>query len=154
MNPLYYFAHYALRIPLVRNTKLFDKVMTDAAAARSWTSTAAENVGEMCGLSAQEIADLSASVQLHRRAIAGQAGIVAEMPKPQNPTECYFTAIFRGQDGELRYYTLEQTLFGDQCLPCAWTESVHAIVGGACKPEVEPFIAAIEQAEERRDEGH
>src|SRR4051812_48341405 len=104
MNPLYYFAHYALRIPLVRNTRLLDNIITDAAAARSWISSAAYDVGELCGLSAEEITDLSASVQLHRRTIAGHNGIVSEMPRPQNPTECYFTAIFRGNDGELRYY--------------------------------------------------
>jgi hypothetical protein len=147
MNPLYHFAHMALRSAVLRDPELLGRIMADPAVATAWISAAAANTGALCGLTTEQTSWLAGSVTVYKGSISGKQAVVLKMPPPQNMTECYFVALFRGTDNKICYYTLESSVSPDQTALCAWSENGHAIFGFVSKPEFEPFVAAIEEAE-------
>src|SRR5262245_10245746 len=149
MNFLYFFAHHALRVPIVRNEVSLDSVLSDPVAATAWISSAAAATAQVAGLTGDQVSKLIGAVALERVTIAGRPAIVLRMPPPRNPTECHFVAVFQRPDGDLRYCTLERSIVPDRSMLCAWVENGHALIDSVPKPDLQSFIAAIEQAEAR-----
>ena len=154
MDPVYYFAHHALQLPLRRDPSLLEGVLADTAKRKDWLENAAIATAECCGIDDGVLPRVLVVLsEVHVHEILGRPAVIVAPPKPRATTHCHLVAAFRGADGGLRYYTLERSITPDQPMLCRWPgDGSHVLIGAGPKPDIAAFCDAIAAVERKQSD--